>query len=88
MIGETTLTKEISGMRMSWEEIVAQYPDKWVALTSVEFKDNQITSGVVEGSCNDEGMSKLNEELIHKGVDIFWAKTTWKMKEEPYYEFD
>ncbi|MBQ9377341.1 MAG: hypothetical protein IJU05_06050 [Schwartzia sp.] len=34
--------------RMTWDEIVAAYPDQWVGLTDVERKDGGIASAVVK----------------------------------------
>ena len=54
--------------RMTWEEIKAAYPDKWVGLSSIEWKDGaNVRSAVVEyvGNSDEEPLTRqLNGEDI------------------------
>ena len=47
--------------RMTWEEIVNTYPDKWVGLSQVEWKnEGNVKSAVVEyaGDSDDEPLGR------------------------------
>lgn len=63
-------------MRQTWEEIVKQYPDKWVALSDVVFDGSDVASGIVEANCIDSEIGTYDTELINKGIQAFWIRTT------------
>ena len=60
--------------RMTWEEIKATYPDKWVGLSKVEWKNSaNVRSAVVEyvGDC---GGDALRRQIA--GEDMYTTYTT------------
>ena len=60
--------------RLTWEEIKENYPDKWVGLSKVEWKDEaNVRSAVVEyaGDSDDE---PLKRQLA--GEDMYTIYTT------------
>ena len=70
------ITDDNMGKRLSWDMIVALYPDAWVGLSDWMDSDDKFT-GVVESVCNDsdsryEEMQRLNGE--HKKIN--WIYTT------------
>ncbi len=60
--------------RMTWEEIVDKYPDRWVGLTQIEWENaSNVRSAVVLGS------SQTGEEYLEKqlrGEDVVTIYTT------------
>ncbi len=60
--------------RLTWEEIVKQYPDKWVGLSHVEWEDGaNVRSGIVE-YVGDSGGEALSRQIA--GEDIETVYTT------------
>ena len=60
--------------RMTWEEIKAAYPDKWVGLSKIEWKDEaNVRSAVVEYVGNSGG-DALRRQIA--GEDIETVYTT------------
>ena len=60
--------------RMTWDEIVEKYPDKWVGLTQVDWKDDaNVRTAVVVGT------SDTGEEFMFRacaGEDMCAMYTT------------
>lgn len=44
--------------RMTWDEIVHRYPDRWVAISDAEMDWPDIISGVVEAVLSDDEISE------------------------------
>ena len=59
--------------RMTWEEIVAKYPDKWVGLVDVEGDGPNVRSAVVV--CANEDGNKILAEQV-KNHNIYGTYTT------------
>lgn len=60
--------------RMTWEEIKETYPDKWVGLSKVDWKDGaNVRSAVVEYVGNSGGEA-LSKQIA--GEDMYTAYTT------------
>lgn len=60
--------------RLTWEEIKAQYPDQWVGLSQVEWKDGaNVRSAVVEYAGQSD-----HEPLMRQiaGEDMYTVYTT------------
>lgn len=60
--------------RMTWEEIKGTYPDKWVGLSKVEWKDSaNVRSAVIE-YVSDCGGDALRRQIA--GEDMYTTYTT------------
>lgn len=47
--------------RMTVDEIIAKYPDKWIFLVNLEWdSEGEVTSGVIEGIYSDDEMDKVS----------------------------
>ena len=58
--------------RMTWEEIVAKYPDKWVGLVDIDWKDGaNVRSAVVD--CFGDNSDRIAENQInnHKIYGVY-----------------
>ena len=65
---------EVTDERLTWDEIVAKYPDKWVEMTAIDWKNrSNVRSAVVIGVSDDN-----DEFLKHQfaGEDVFTRYTT------------
>lgn len=63
--------------RLTWQEIVERYPDKWVFLIDYELNSaKQIVSGVVYVACTECDISSFEKELSNKGIDFLERRTT------------
>ncbi len=60
--------------RLTWEEIVRQYPEQWVGLTDIEWEDGDIKTAIVAYSHLNKTQA-LNMEYVTNG-DIT-AETTY-----------
>ena len=60
--------------RLTWDEIVEKYPDKWVGLSKVDWENTaNVRSAVVIGA------SDKSDEFLHRqftGEDVFTTYTT------------
>ena len=59
--------------RMTWDEIVAKYPDQWVGLIDVEGSGVNVRSAVVV--CADKDVGKIQRQQV-KNHDIYGTYTT------------
>ena len=60
--------------RLTWSEIVAKYPDKWVGLSKIDWKnESNIRSAVVVGA-SDSDYEFLKRQFA--GEDVFTRYTT------------
>ena len=59
--------------RLTWEEIKRNYPDKWVAMSQIEWKDDaNVRSAIVVGASDD------NNDFLRRqfaGEDVFTRYT-------------
>ena len=48
--------------RMTWDDIVDQYPERWVAIRDAEMDGADIISGIVEAVLTDEKVGEYREQ--------------------------
>ena len=62
--------------RLSWDEIVERYPDRWVALTECDMDGVSVLADKVCAVCRDK--DRLDEEirLVNAKVMFEWRRTT------------
>ncbi|MBQ7515591.1 MAG: hypothetical protein IJS96_04860 [Schwartzia sp.] len=60
--------------RMTWEEIVDKYPDKWVGLSEVEWKDAGNVRSAVVKYVGKSGGEALRKQIA--GEDMYTTYTT------------
>ena len=48
--------------RMTWDDIVDQYPERWVAIRDAEMDGADIISGIVEAVLTDEEVGEYREQ--------------------------
>lgn len=62
--------------KLSWNEIVEKYPDRWVALTECDMDGVSVLAGKVCAVCRDR--DRLSEEikLIDARITFEWRRTT------------
>lgn len=53
--------------RLTWNEIVSKYPDKWVGLTEVEWNGADVKSAIVSYVRNNKS-ELIKLQLMGKGV--------------------
>ncbi|MBR2215749.1 MAG: hypothetical protein IJ849_08340 [Selenomonadaceae bacterium] len=60
--------------RMTWDEIVKKYPDKWVGMSKIDWEDDSnVRSAVVIGVSDDD------DDFLRRqfsGEDVFTSYTT------------
>lgn len=59
--------------RMTWEEIKAAYPDKWVGLSKVEWEDEANVQSAVVEYVGDSGGDALRRQIA--GEDMYTTYT-------------
>ena len=65
------------GKRLSWDDIIEQFPDSWVALTDAQMDGPVIITAIVAAVCkNNRERSECEERLISERVIFIWRKTT------------
>ena len=62
--------------RLTWEEMVEKYPDKWVFVKNAELDGIDIASGELICACTDKECGKKVSELVDAGVRFYHARTT------------
>lgn len=62
--------------RLTWEEMVQRYPNKWVFVENAELRGIDIISGDLICACTDDEYSKKAVELIRAGIDFRHVRTT------------
>ena len=65
------------GERLTWQEIVEKYPDRWVALSDCEMDGSQIISGVVQAVCIEEERYSITIKLAEQNISFRWRRTTF-----------
>ncbi len=51
--------------RMTWEEMVDQYPDRWIAIRDAQMDGADIVSGIVEAVLTDDEIGEYREQAAH-----------------------
>lgn len=64
------------GQKLTWDEIVEAYPDRWVALVDCDRVDAIVHSGIPIKACDDRERYKSEMELRSQGIKAFWIRTT------------
>lgn len=62
------------GKRMTWDDIIKQYPDKWVAFSSYNGWGPDVDDGVVEVVLSDE--EYIEHRIAHIRDGWFYKYTT------------
>ena len=60
--------------RMTMEEMIDQYPDRWVAIRDVERDGPNILSGILYAVLSDDEIGDFEEE--HQGQGLTFFRTT------------
>ena len=64
----------VIGKRMTWDDIVKQYPDKWVALSSYNGWGPDVDDGIIEVVLSDDEYPDYRVAHIDDGW--FYKRTT------------
>ena len=67
---------EAIGKRLSWDEIVQMFPNRWVGVSDYKFRGADLESGVLQAVCPDDKISEYALPLYKKGLKIYWDRTT------------
>ena len=59
--------------RMTWDDIVDQYPERWVAIRDAEMDGADIISGIVEAVLTDEEVGEYREQAA---LGLLFDRTT------------
>lgn len=62
--------------RLTWEEIVERYPDRWVGLRDCVMDGADIVSAVVECVCTDDEQDAKICEYARAKIGLTWDRTT------------
>lgn len=68
----------LSGQRLTWEQIRAEYPDQWVALTDVKYMDDDginVESAVVVCAMDDCDYTEKRLALMRAGEEYDYERT-------------
>ena len=66
------------GHRLTWEQIRAEYPEQWVALTDVKYIDDdeiKVESAVVVCAMDDSGYAKKRLAFMREGKEYEYERT-------------
>lgn len=75
---EDTGKREEATERLTWEEIRERYPDQWVALSEVEYVDDDgcnVESAVVICGMKDGEYIDRRLGFVHSGKDYRYKRT-------------
>lgn len=64
------------GQKLSWDEIIEKYPNRWVALADYETRGSVILAGIPIRVCREKEMYDTELELDKEGIKFMWARTT------------
>ncbi len=67
--------KEMNNQQ-SWERIVEEYPDKWVALSDYSMDGPTVITAVVRAVCSDNERLSKEKELDAQNMPFIWRRTT------------
>ncbi len=62
------------GERMTWEEMVSNYPDRWVVLKDTEKDGPDVVSGILVAVKTDDEIIPFENANLTKGYE-FWRTT-------------
>ena len=62
------------GERLTWDEMVSMYPDRWVVLKDVEKNGPDVVSGVLVAVKTDDEITEYEAANLRKGYE-FWRTT-------------
>jgi hypothetical protein len=65
--------------RLTWEQIVDRYPNQWVALTDVEYLNNDkinVESGIVVANMTDDEYIDKRVSFIKQGLYYSYWRTS------------
>ena len=68
----------LSGQRLTWEQIQAEYPDQWVALADVKYMDDDginVESAVVVCAMDDCDYAEKRLALMRAGKEYDYERT-------------
>ena len=69
--------KEFAQKRYTWDELVKDFPEKWVILKDATVVKSSIKDGILVDVCEDEQIDDRSLEFIEKGLDYYYARTTY-----------
>ena len=58
------------GERLSWDEMVSRYPDKWVVVDDAEKDGPDVLSGILVAVKTDEEIGDYQADNFRKGYDF------------------
>lgn len=69
-----------------WKDIVKEYPDKWVVLTSVNEKAGEIKTCKLLEVCSYEEKADIIVKYLDMGIKFECVRTTWRGPEDEALE--
>lgn len=72
--------------KYNWQEIVKEYPGKWVIITNVKEKAGEIKSCKLLEVCSYEEKADIIGKYLDKGIKFQCVRTTWRGFEEAALE--
>lgn len=64
------------GQRFTWEELVAKFPNRWVAISDYVISGAELKEGILQAVCEDADMGASMTRLKETGKKIYWKRTT------------
>ena len=64
--------------RLTWEEVQEKYPDQWVAMKDVKFKNNDninVETAIVVANMTDDEYVDKRLEFVRAGYQYFYFRT-------------
>ena len=68
------LMEALMGKRLTWDEMVSQYPERWVVLKDTEKDGSDVVSGILVAVKTDDEIIPYESENMRKGYE-FWRTT-------------
>ena len=72
--------------KYKWQEIVEEYPGKWVIISNVKEKAGKIKTCRLIEVCNYEEKGEIIRKYLEKGIKFECVRTTWRGFEEDALE--
>lgn len=72
------MKEDVSRQRLTWKQIRTKYPDQWVALTDVEYMDNDginIESAIVVCGMVDDDYIRQRLKFMNEGRNYEYERT-------------
>ena len=74
---ETKKGVSLMNERLTWDKIVEEYPESWVALTDAQMDGHIIITAVVSAVCKtNKERSESERRLMSENKIFTWRKTT------------